>query len=62
MRGLVFTDVRLGIIFGLIVCGGAGLVVGLTWRPLEKGTIINHADYILGDGFVGSSEFYLLSG
>ena len=44
----------------MIVCGVAVLAGGLTWRALETGTISDHADDVLGDGFVRSSEFSLL--
>ena len=58
----VFTAVRLVIIIGLIFCGGTGLAGVMTWRALVTGTISNHADDVLGDGFVGASKFSLLSG
>ena len=61
-RGSVFTAVRLGIVIGLIVCGGAVLAGGLTRRVMVTGTIRNHDENFLGDVFVRAIEFYLLSG
>ena len=52
-QGRVFTAVFLRSIVGSIVCGGAVLVGGMTWHALMTGNIINHADNVLGDGFVG---------
>ena len=46
----------------MIVCGGAVLAGGLTWRALETGTISNHADNFVGDVFFGAGKFSLWSG
>ena len=61
-RSNVFTDLCLGIIVGLIVCGGAGFAGGLTWIALAVSTIRNNADDVLGDVFFGAGEFDLLRG
>ena len=61
-RGYVLTDICLGIIVRLIVCRGPGFAVGMTWSALASITIINHAGDVLGDGFVVSGKFSLLSG
>ena len=58
----VFTAVLLGQIASFISCRVAGFVYGLAWCAVAASTISNHADDVLSDGFVGASEFYLLSG
>ena len=60
--GSVFTAIFLGFIFGLIVCVLAWFFCGLTWHAMVAITINDHADDVLGDGFVRSSEFSLLVG
>ena len=60
--GLVFTAVSLGFIVGLIGCGVAGFVCGLNLRALVASNIVDNADNVLGGGFVGASEFFLLGG
>ena len=35
---------------------------GLNLRALVARTIVDNADDVLGDGFVGASEFFLLGG
>ena len=61
-QGRIFTAKNLGIVIGLIVCGGVGLARGLTGRVLGTGNIINYAKYYLSDNFVGDGEVDLLRG
>ena len=60
--GCVFTAVCLGFIVGLIGCGFVCFLCGLTWHVLSEITISDHANNVIGNGFVGASEFSLLGG
>ena len=57
MPGCVFTGIRLVIIIGVIVCGGAGLEVGLTWDVLAMVIIKNHTDGVLGNFYLELVNF-----
>ena len=50
--GRVLTDVCLGVLVGLIICGGAGFPGGMDWRELTASNIRNNTDDVLSDGFV----------
>ena len=58
----VFAAARLVIIIRLIFYRGKGLAGRLTWRAIVTGTISNHSDDVLVDGFVGAGESALLRG
>ena len=46
----------------MICCRDAGFASGMAWCALTTSTVINNADNILSDGFVGAGKFDLLGG
>ena len=60
--GRVFTAVCLVFIVVFISCRVVVFAFGLTWRELVAITKSDHAVDVLGDSFVGVSEFAILGG